>query len=255
MNIVFIGAGNVATHLAVSLKNAGENILQIFSRTIDSARLLAQKLNADYTDNIAAITPDADAYFYTVTDNALPLLIEKIRIKNGIHIHTAGSIPIDIFAQKQKNYGVLYPLQTFSKNKKIDLNDSPIFIESSNENVGKALSYIAQKLSSKIYTISSEERERIHLAAVFACNFTNHMFAIAEKLSGNIPFEVFLPLIDETIQKIREIAPSEAQTGPAKRNDTSIIEKHLKLLTPTPEWQRIYKMISEDIAANNKSVS
>lgn len=255
MNIVFIGAGNVATHLAVSLKNAGENILQIFSRTTDSARLLAQKLNADYTDNIAAITPDADAYFYTVTDNALPLLIEKIRIKNGIHIHTAGSIPIDIFAQKQKNYGVLYPLQTFSKNKKIDLNDTPIFIESSNENVGKALSYIAQKLSSKIYTISSEERERIHLAAVFACNFTNHMFAIAEKLSGNIPFEVFLPLIDETIQKIREIPPSEAQTGPAKRNDTSIIEKHLKLLTPTPEWQRIYKMISEDIAANNKSVS
>lgn len=252
MNIVFIGAGNVATHLAVSLKNAGENILQVFSRTIDSAKHLAQKLNAAYTDNITTIIPDADVYFYTVTDNALPSLIEKLHVKNGIHIHTAGSIPIDIFAQKQQNFGVLYPLQTFSKNKKIDLTNTPIFIESSNENVQKVVSCIARKLSSKIYTASSAERERIHLAAVFACNFTNHMFSIADKLLGDIPFEVLIPLIDETILKIREIPPSEAQTGPAKRNDTTIIKKHLDMLAPTPEWQRIYQIISESIAKNNK---
>lgn len=255
MNIVFIGAGNVATQLAIALKNVGENIVQIFSKTTESAKKLAIHVNADFTNDITAINPNADIYFYAVTDNVLPHLIKNISFCKGIHIHTAGSIAMEIFEKHQQNYGVLYPLQTFSKSKDIDFQNIPFFIETSNNEVKEILLKITQKISKKIFFANSEERQRIHLAAVFACNFTNHMFSIAENLLDDIPFEVLMPLITETINKIKEIRPHEAQTGPAKRNDTNIIKKHLQLLANNPVWQHLYQEISEDIINQHQKQS
>lgn len=255
MKIVFIGAGNVATQLAIALKNVGENIVQIFSKTTESAKKLAILVNSDFTNDLTAINPNADIYFYAVTDNILPHLIKKLTFCKGIHIHTAGSLAMNIFEKHQQNYGVLYPLQTFSKNKKVNFQHIPFFIESSNNDVKEILLKITQKISTKIFFANSERRQKIHLAAVFACNFTNHMFSIAENLLDDIPFEVLMPLITETTNKIKNIPPLEAQTGPAKRNDTDIIKKHLQLLANNPVWQHLYQEISEDIINQHKKQS
>lgn len=251
MNIVFIGAGNVATHLALALKNIGHNIVQVFSRTLVSAKTLANNVNAEYTNELKNITPNADIYFYTVPDDALPLTIEHIPLKKGIHIHTAGSVSIDIFIQFQHNYGVLYPLQTFSKNKNINIQEVPFLLEANNKYVKEILIDITKNLSNKFFEVNSQERQRIHLSAVFACNFTNHMFVLADKILGDIPFEILKPLITETFSKIQVLSPTQAQTGPAKREDYGIMKKHLQFLKDNEEYKQLYKKISESIIKHN----
>ena len=181
MNIVFIGAGNVATHLALALKNIGHNIVQVFSRTLVSAKTLANNVNAEYTNELKDLTTNSDIYFYTVPDDALPLTIENVPSKKGIHIHTAGSISMDIFTPFQYNYGVLYPLQTFSKNKNINIQEVPFLLEANNKYVKEILIDITKNLSNKFFEVNSQERQRIHLSAVFACNFTNFKYFLMAK--------------------------------------------------------------------------
>lgn len=247
MNIVVIGAGNVATHLAEALKNAGENILQVFSRTEVSAKTLADKLQTAYTTDIGNVERNADVYIYALKDDALAEIIEQIPTKHGIHLHTAGSVPMSIFAQKKTNFGVLYPLQTFTKSKKVDFSEIPLFIEASDDETEKTLHDLAQKISKKVYKANSAERGRLHLAAVFSCNFVNHLFAIADELLGEVPFSELLPLITETVAKAQTMPPTEAQTGPARRCDTATMGKHLQLLASNKAWQTIYRNISDDI--------
>lgn len=255
MNIVFIGAGNVATHLALALKNIGHNIVQVFSRTLVSAKTLANNVNAEYTNELKDLTTNSDIYFYTVPDDALPLTIENVPSKKGIHIHTAGSISMDIFTPFQYNYGVLYPLQTFSKNKNINIQEVPFLLEANNKYVKEILIDITKNLSNKFFEVNSQERQRIHLSAVFACNFTNHMFVLADKILGDIPFEILTPLITETFSKIQVLPPAQAQTGPAKREDYSIMKKHLQLLEDNQEYKLLYEKISKSIIKhNNKSI-
>ncbi len=246
-NLVFIGAGNVATHLAKAFYQNGFSIVQVFSRTELSAKTLADKVDANYTTDYNRIVENADIYFYCLADDVLPQLISQKVFPNGIHIHTAGSVKIDVFDRNRVNYGVLYPLQTFSKNKEIDFSQIPLFVEANNEFSEQVIKDLAMSLSQKVFSVSSENRQKIHLSAVFACNFTNHLFAIAQELLGEVPFDVLLPLIEETVEKVKTIPPRKAQTGPAIRRDNNVINKHLESLSFNLGWQDIYKKLTKDI--------
>lgn len=253
MNIIFIGAGRLATHLAIELSKHSFNILQIYSRTDDSAIELAKKINTKATSNIKEVRTDADIYIFSVKDSALPQLLSEMPSNKGLWIHTAGSIPLDIFKEYNNRYGVLYPFQTFSKERDLDFSLIPLFLEANNEEDLKVLFSIAKRISNKVYSLSSQKRQYIHLTGVFACNFVNHMYAISHCIleKEGIPFDSVLPLIDETAAKIHSLSPKDAQTGPAIRYDENIIEKHLELIND-PDLKKIYSLISKNIHKINK---
>lgn len=252
MKVVCIGAGNVATHLSQALYKAGFAITQIVSRTEDHAKALALSVDADWTTNPDNIE-DADIYIYSVSDSALGEMIRRNPRKNGLHVHTAGSMSLSLFEGYKERGGVLYPLQTFSKGKVVNFKDIPLFIEASNADDLNILRELASAISNKVYEASSAQRQQLHLAAVFACNFTNHLFAIAESIlhEADIPFEVLRPLIQETIDKTATLSPREGQTGPAVRKDFNVMDKHLDKLTDHPQWQEIYRLLSQDIIDNH----
>ena len=252
MKIVFIGAGNVATHLAWALKYQGHDIVQIYSRTKPSAQKLALKINTEFCTSLEQLK-EADMYIYAVADNALKSVIERIDFSSGMHIHTAGSVDIAIFENKFYNYGVLYPLQTFSKEKDVDFSVIPIFVEGNNEATTNVLLSIANNLSTKTYKATSNERIRLHIAAVFACNFTNFFYTIASELvqKSNIPFEILEPLIAETASKIKTLTPYDAQTGPARRNDEVTMNKQYDMIEDENQ-KLIYKFISDCITNKYK---
>lgn len=253
MNIVFIGAGRLATHLAVELSKYSHNILQVYSRTDTSAIELAKLVNTQATSDITKIEAEADLYIFSVKDSALPELLPQIPPNKGLWIHTAGSIPLNIFEEYTNRYGVLYPFQTFSKDRDLDFSIIPVFLEASNNNDLKVLFEIAQQISTKVYSLSSEKRQYIHLTGVFACNFVNHMYSVSHDIleKEGIPFETVLPLIDETAKKIHSLSPKEAQTGPAIRYDEDIINKHINLIEDK-DLKEIYSLISKNIHKINK---
>lgn len=244
-----LGAGNVATHLSFALQNAGINISQVYSRTEDAAKLLSVQINATFTNKISDICTDADIYFYCLKDSVLAEIIPEIKALEAIHIHTAGSMNIDVFAPYFKNYGVLYPLQTFSKNKAVNFSEVPVFIEASNEKVEIKLNYLASLITTKVYQISSEQRIKLHLAAVFACNFTNYLYTLSSEIvaEAQLPFDILIPLITETADKIKILPPYDAQTGPAVRNDQNVILKHFSLLSESKDKYKIYKELTKQI--------
>ncbi len=246
MEIVILGAGNVATHLSKALQQKGFTIAQVYSKTTLSAKTLADCLNVAYTTTIEEVYTKADIYIYAVRDNALSEIISKLHVADAIHVHTAGSVDINIFESKASRFGVIYPMQTFSKTKEVNFQEIPLLVEGNNERTTETLFGIAQQLSNKCYKTDSEQRKKIHLSAVFACNFTNYMYTIAEELIGetDVPFDILQPLIAETAEKIKHLSPAKAQTGPAVRYDTTIMEKHLKMLENRPELQQLYKEIS-----------
>ena len=248
--IVFLGAGNMATMLAVALHEKGCEILQVYSRTLDSARQLANRIGEHtlYTNSVSEVLPDADLYIFSLSDNALPEVIHEMKPNKALWVHTAGSMPMDVFAGKCVRYGVLYPMQTVSKERDIDWCDVPIFIEAANEDDTQYLLALSQKLSRNVRCSNSQQRESLHLAAVFACNFANHMYAIAEKLlqQQGLDFDVMKFLRRETELKAESISPRKGQTGPAVRNDRNVMSKHLALLGETAEAE-MYRLISESI--------
>ncbi len=247
--IVFIGAGNLATCLSLALKKKGYCICQVFSRTENSARILAEKLGCAWTTQIQEIQPDADLYIFSVKDSALQQLVETIPSNNGIWVHTAGSMPINVFSATNTRCGVFYPLQTFSKERSVDFTEIPIFLEAREEDVYAFLEGIAKELSHNVIEATSLQRQYLHIAAVFACNFTNHLYAVAENilLRNGLDFKNLIPLILETAQKTKSYHPIDAQTGPAVRYDENVIDKHLSLLADTPALQTLYKELSQHI--------
>jgi predicted short-subunit dehydrogenase-like oxidoreductase (DUF2520 family) len=249
MKIAIIGAGNLATHLSLALQNSGEDIIQIFSRTAESASDLAGKLNAQYTTDVSCISNEADLYVYAVSDYALEDLLSENIAPDALHVHTAGSVSIEIFQGKKHNFGVIYPLQTFSKNKELVFGNIPVFIEASSDENLKLLHDLTSKISEKVIELCSEERLKLHIAAVFACNFVNHFYGIAEALVAEtgLSFDVLKPLILETADKMNYLNPKEAQTGPSKRNDRNVIDKHLLVLQNQPELQDLYQALSQMI--------
>lgn len=251
MKVVSIGAGNVATQLTLKLYQLGFDIKQVFSRTLNSAESLSQKVEAKAVTNISSIITDADLYIFSVKDLVLKDIISQLQPNQGIWIHTAGSMPLNIFEGHNLNYGVLYPFQTFSKNRNVDWNNIPLFVEANNKQSLDIIKSLASKVSDNIREISSEQRSLIHLTGVFACNFVNHMYTLSQQIldKANLPLDIAIPLIDETTSKIHTMSPIEAQTGPAVRYDKNVMNYHLSLID-NPQIKEIYKLISESIHNN-----
>lgn len=249
--IVFVGAGNLATNLAKALYRKGFRIVQIFSRTEESARSLALQVEADYATDLKELTGDAKLYIVSLKDAAFVELLPQIAEgkEHALLVHTAGSIPMSVWEGHTQRYGVFYPMQTFSKQREVKFDEIPFFIEAKTAEDVALLKAIAATLSDHVYEASSEQRKSLHLAAVFICNFTNHMYALAADLleKYQLPFNVMLPLIDETARKVHELAPRDAQTGPAVRYDKNVIENHLAMLADLPALQEIYKLMSKSI--------
>lgn len=245
---VIIGAGNVATHLAHAYRDILD-IRQIFSRTAENAKILADSIGCSgYTDNPESILQDADIYIFSVKDDAIEPLLDKICIpQKALALHTSGSVSKDIFENMAARFGILYPLQTFTKNIPVDFSKIAFFIEGNSQETYREIEILAKSLSNKVYEAGSEKRKRLHIAAVFACNFANNMWSIANEITdrNNLPFDVLLPLIEATVDKLKYTSPLNAQTGPAARQDHKIINNHIELLDG--DMKNIYRIISDNI--------
>lgn len=233
--IVIVGAGNLATNLGEALRREGRGVEQVFSRTRESAAALAERLGCAYTTSLEDIISDADLYIVSVKDEVVGEVARKVaeRAGDGIVVHTAGSIPMSVFGETHARHGVLYPMQTFSKQKIVDFRELSIFVEASDEDTLAALEHFARMLTDNVYRLDSEQRRYLHLAAVFACNFANHCFTLADDVlaSQGLPFNVMMPLIRETVGKLAVMAPRDAQTGPAARGDLNVIEAQRQLIS------------------------
>lgn len=248
--IVILGSGNVATHLAIAFDKVAD-VVQVWSRTGANAQILAKRLiNAQATCNFSEIIPNADFYIIAVSDDAIIPVIRNIKDVHGIIAHTSGTFPLDEARKilKSENCGVLYPLQTFSKNSSVDVRDVPFLIEGANPITERKLISLALKISSNTECANSQTRAYIHLAAVFANNFANYSWIIADKIlkeNTNFNFSLFKPLLEESLRKALTLTPYRAQTGPAKRGDTSTIESQLNKLGA--EYSSVYKLLTEKI--------
>ena len=270
MKIVFLGSGNLATHLSLALKEAREEIIQIFSRTQEQAQALADKLHCASCVSISDIRTDADVYIFSVKDDALPSLIEQLAVKLSgslptgegggrgyIFLHTAGSVPLSVFPSNTPTpntyhptpkHGVLYPMQTFSKDKSVNFCEIPCFIEANDSNTLEEIKALASKVSDHVVEMSSEKRKKLHLAAVFACNMVNHCYRLAEKVleEEGIDFSLYLPLIQETANKVKELSPRKAQTGPMVRYDKKIMDAQIALINDE-RTRQIYRLMADSI--------
>lgn len=251
MKVTLIGAGNLATQLGKSLKKAGVIISQVYSRTEDSARTLGELLEAEWLTDIKALRDEADIYIFSVKDSVLCELISEVckGREDKLFLHTAGSMSMSCFEGKALRYGVFYPMQTFSKTKDVNFECIPVFIEGNSIETEDVIRSLANKLTQRVIRLSSADRKYLHLAAVWACNFTNYCYTVASDILGEhgIPFDVMLPLINETTEKIQKISPKEAQTGPAVRGDRNVMSKQLELMNSKEDLQELYQMLSKGI--------
>lgn len=252
--IVLIGAGNVAASLSFTLRKAGHTIVQVYSKHMSSAVALSKSLKCAYTDSLKAIDKTADIYIIAVKDDAIIEVAKQLKLKDKIVVHTSGSVELNVLKPVSKNYGVFYPLQTFSKTKKVNFKGVPVCLEASNGVTLNTLISLAEGISDKVQKINSEQRRIIHLAAVFACNFSNHLYVIAENILmfNGLSLDILKPLIEETAKKIKYASPSQVQTGPAIRNDKRTMDNHLKMLKYNKSYQHLYKLLSKSIMDLNK---
>ena len=244
MQIVLIGSGNVAFHLAKAFSEAQIPVSQIFGRNTTELQKISEQFSIPFSTETLA---DADLYIISVSDSSIAEVSSLIKNENVLVAHTSGSVSREALNGNYRK-SVFYPLQTFSKSKNLDYSKIPFFIDAENENDEEILKNLASKISKNVMLANDEKRKYIHLTAVFACNFVNHLYARAKEISDSqgIPFDYFLPLIDETTQKIHELEPKLAQTGPAIRNDEKVLKLHESLLTDE-EKLKIYKTLNESI--------
>lgn len=238
MKIVIIGKGNVATNLDYAFRKKGVACEMVSSR-----------------EGLEDL-PQANVYIYAVKDEALSTVVEQVKGKErAMHLHTSGSMPISIFGKDKPHAGIFYPFQTFSKERLIeDFSTVPVFFEARGIDDISAVYSLALSITSHVYETTQHDRERLHVAGVYACNFTNLMYTIAAELlrSTHIPFSALLPLIDETASKIHTLSPHEAQTGPARRGDANVMNHHLSLLT-TEKQRELYTLLSNEIRRISES--
>lgn len=243
IKVVILGAGNVATHFFKAFKKAKNvEVIQVYNRS--EASLEVFKSNTQTTSDLAHLK-NADVFLVCVKDDAIEALISKLSHLDGIVAHSSGSVPLSASAKRN---AVFYPLQTFSKQTEVNFKEIPICIETSVAKDLPVLKQLAHSISKKVFEISSEQRKKLHLAAVFACNFSNYMYSIAEDLcnQNEVPFEVLSALIKETAQKATLHSPKSVQTGPAKRNDQDTIKQHLAQLN-NADYKEIYKLLTQSI--------
>ncbi len=243
--ITIIGAGNVATHLSTGLHKAGLTIVEIYSPDSGKSATIAEKVSSKVCNDIEKLSPDSDLYLLCIPDRFITEVSLKIPRTDGIVAHTSGITPINNI-KSHKNKGVFYPLQTFSANRKIALKNIPFCIEASSEYVYDELFRTASLLSSNVKKVETEQRQYLHLAAVFVNNFVNFMYSAGKEILNdkNLSYDILLPLIEETAKKIKTVSPDKAQTGPAKRNDITTMEMHKKMLGNKIELIELYDKIS-----------
>lgn len=245
LKVTVLGSGNVAQHfIKVFLQTKEVSLVQAFARQPKSLLhlLSKEKITNDYN-----ALQEADVYIISVTDNAINEVSSQLPFKNKLVVHTSGTSNLGVLDSKNRK-GVFYPLQTFSKSKEVDFSSIPLCLEAENENDYNTIEVLAKAISNKVYNISSEQRKSLHVAAVFVSNFVNHLYFIGSNVceKNNVPFEVLQPLIQEVANKITTLSPKEAQTGPALRNDTKTIDKHIEFLKDS-NYQDIYKLLTQSI--------
>ncbi|WP_242921014.1 Rossmann-like and DUF2520 domain-containing protein [Pontibacter liquoris] len=258
MKIAFIGAGNVAWHLAQALAAAGHQVVAVCSRQAESSQALAQVLPE--TKSVASLTELAsmaqDVILVAVPDAAIAAVAGQLQVQPGTLVaHTSGSQPLAILESiSGARTGVFYPLQTFSKAKAIDLKEVPLLVEGQDEQTVQALVQLAQSISNQVQQVTSQTRKQLHLAAVFACNFTNHLLGISRELlqEASLPWPLLQPLIHETIAKALQHPPFEVQTGPAIRHDDNVLAEHLRMLDAHPGYQELYRQLTQSIQATKR---
>lgn len=248
-SIVIIGAGNMATSLAMALKENGCAPAAVWSRTVESAALLGNMVGCAYTDDLSSL-PDADIVIISVVDSAFNYVARSVtgRYPSSLIMHTAGSIPMDSLREAgASRYGVFYPMQTMSKSNIVPFDNVTIFVEGYDEQTASFIEHLASRLSRKVVRATSEQRRYLHVAAVFACNFPNAVYNMAADIleKNDLPFDAMLPLIDEAARKVHLMSPLAAQTGPAKRKDHNVMASHQAMLDE--DLKEIYAMMSSYI--------
>lgn len=250
---VIIGSGNVAAILGKALLDAGVRITAVYSRNKEHAVSLAKILGADVL-NDTRIPEGTDLVLIAVNDEAIPLVSDEIST-TALVVHTSGSTDMEVL-KHHPEHGVFYPLQSLSKDKKISMNNVPLLIEANSADSLDVLKNLASRISSDVTEVNSAQRKIVHLAAVFANNFTNHLYVIAKQLldKHGLPFDLMKPLIKNTAEKVMQSDPYDMQTGPALRSDTRTINAHLELLKAFPDYRQLYEILSRDIhAAHTKN--
>lgn len=252
MDVSFIGSGNLAWHLAPAFDNTEFAVREIYSRQADNAQALVQRLyNARVHQTLDFSQSESDIFIISVPDDVIEEVVQELILpEDALLLHTSGSRPLKVLDYAvAKRTGVLYPLQTFTKNRKVHFEQIPVFIEGGDDEAQSVLSRMAKAISKRVYKISSDQRVALHVAAVFASNFTNHMLTISQDvlLESKLDFEWLKPLIAETINKALTLGPEAAQTGPAKRADLEILDKHVTLLQNNEAVAEIYRVISQHI--------
>ncbi len=248
IQVVFLGFGNVNRHLFKALYNNPEiSIKQVFNRNY--IKMISPFENIPFTDDVSKIK-EADVYIIGIPDDAISIFSDNLPFQNRLVVHTSGGVSMDALSNKNRR-GIFYPLQTFSKQRDIDFKNIPICIEAENSKDLELLRSLGEKISENVVEISSEKRAKLHLAAVFVNNFTNHLYHIGSEIlkDDDLPFDLLRPLILETASKIETLSPDKAQTGPAKRNDIKTIEKHLHLLGDS-RYRKLYELFTEEIKQN-----
>lgn len=254
MKIVLLGSGNVATHLAQALVAKGEEMVQVFSQSLRNAISLTDLVGGESIDDLTQVNNSADLYIIAVKDDAIAGIADQLKSVTGLVVHTSGTTDMTVISSKVEHAGVFYPLQTFSKAKPVFFDEIPLCIEATDETQLKVLNTLASKLSNRVYQVDGNQRKILHLAAVFACNFPNHLYALANQLlqQHQLDFEIIRPLIKETADKVMTNLPESVQTGPAIREDETTLNKHFSMLSSVPELQNIYQTLSDSIKLKAK---
>lgn len=245
--VVIIGSGNVATSLAHGLAARCE-VAQIYSRTLAHARTLADAVGCcNATDDLNSLVMDADIYVIAVRDDVIADVIAAVPDNGALWLHTSGSKPIDLFKGHRTRYGVLWPMQSFSREVVTPLDEVHFFAEASDDATLGDLMEMAQLMSCHVIEADSEQRKRLHVASVFCCNFANHMWTLADELltDAGLPFDAMKPLIRTTVDKLDRLSPAQSQTGPAVRHDTQVIANHLAMLDG--DKHEIYRLLTDSI--------
>ena len=254
-NVVIIGAGNLATHLALALHRKGINVIQILNRTRSAGEKLARRVRAGFNDDFSAADFRADLFILAVSDSAIGEVADRLRLEDQLLVHTSGSVDMSVLAGASSGIGVFYPLQTFSKEQRINFSNIPVCIEANTRENEDKLLQLARLISTKVQLLSSPQRKVLHMTAVFAGNFSSFMYTIAEDLlkKHGIPFSLLKPLIMQTAANAKHEDVFSRQTGPAVRGDTRILDEHLEMLAKHGVYMEIYDLISKSIIKHKQS--
>ncbi len=252
MKITLIGSGRLATQLGKRLFQQEHDIIQVFSRSLSNAEKLAELIQAKATNDLSEINQPCDVCIIAVKDDVIEEVAEQIKVDTLV-VHTSGSVSTNVL-DSHKKYGSFYPLQSFSMNQTPEWEDLPVLVHANNESSLNRLQRLAKSISKNFHIVNNEQRKQLHLAAVFANNFSNHLFLIAENLlkEKDLSLDLLKPLIIESVKKIEQASPKTIQTGPAIRNDQKTIERHLNQLSENKQLTTLYKLFTEMIQTEYK---